>query len=63
MDKEWNTVEDYEGILEIRVKISGDVLEKYRKIKNASGLVFDSEVMRRLIVNEYDREIERRVPA
>lgn len=52
-----------EGILEIRVKISGDVLEKYKKLKNASGLVFDSEVMRRLIVNEYERENERRALA
>ena len=42
-----------EEVLEIRARLTGATLSKWKKLKESTGLVNDSEVARKVIVDAY----------
>jgi len=48
----WIKMSQGKNILDIRVKLKGEVRTRFLRIKNAKGLTNNTEVLR-LIINEY----------
>ncbi|MEM4712965.1 MAG: hypothetical protein QXQ61_00270 [Candidatus Bathyarchaeia archaeon] len=48
----WINMSEGKSILDIRVKLKGEVRNRFLRIKSAKGLTNNTEVLR-LIINEY----------
>jgi hypothetical protein len=47
--------DENEDCIEIRARLTGAIVQKFRSVKSEKGLVADSEVVRQLIVDEFNR--------